>query len=69
MSYDYEKLENKKNEIIGIVHELFTENDKTAISLVDSFCRLTPPEKEKICNGVYYSQLIRSTWWKIKKVR
>lgn len=28
MSYDYEKLENKKNEIIGIVHELFTENDK-----------------------------------------
>ncbi|WP_322471103.1 hypothetical protein [Escherichia coli] len=47
MSYDYEKLENKKNEIIGIVHELFTENDKTAISLVDSFCRLTPPEKEK----------------------
>jgi len=47
MSYDYEKLENKKNEIIGIVHELFTEDDKTAISLVDSFCRLTPPEKEK----------------------
>ncbi|EIY3427312.1 hypothetical protein MMS71_004510 [Salmonella enterica subsp. enterica serovar Derby] len=47
MSYDYEKLENKKDEIISIVHEIFTENDKAAISLVDSFCRLTPPEKEK----------------------
>ncbi|EIX5114563.1 hypothetical protein ABG174_004787, partial [Salmonella enterica subsp. enterica serovar Derby] len=35
------------DEIISIVHEIFTENDKAAISLVDSFCRLTPPEKEK----------------------
>lgn len=37
----------KKDEIISIVHELFTDNDKVAIYLVDSFCRLTPPEKEK----------------------
>lgn len=47
MNYDYEKLERKKDEIISIVHELFTDNDKVAIYLVDSFCRLTPPEKEK----------------------
>lgn len=33
MNYDYEKLESKKDEIISIVHELFTENDKTAVSL------------------------------------
>ena len=47
MNYDYEKLERKKDEIISIVHELFTDNDKVAIYLVDSFCRLIPPEKEK----------------------
>lgn len=48
MNYDYEKLERKKDEIISIVHELFTDNDKVAIYLVDSFCRLTPPEKKSL---------------------